>query len=30
VLHFDVYDRLTAIEVAGSGASVLPPRLIDG
>jgi hypothetical protein len=29
VLHFDFYGRLTAIEVTGSVASVLPPGLID-
>jgi hypothetical protein len=29
VLHFDFYGRLTAIEVTGAAASVLPPRLID-
>jgi len=29
VLHFDFYGRLTAIEVTGSAASVLPPGLID-
>jgi hypothetical protein len=28
-LHFDFYGRLTAIEVDGSVASVLPPRLVD-
>jgi hypothetical protein len=28
-LHFDFYGRLTAIEVDGSVASVLPPTLID-
>lgn len=29
VLHFDFYGRLTAIEVTGAAASVLPPGLID-
>jgi hypothetical protein len=29
VLHFDSYGRLTAIEVTGAAASVLPPGLID-
>jgi hypothetical protein len=29
VLHFDYYGRLTAIEVTGAAASVLPPGLID-
>ena len=29
VLHFDFYGRLTAIEVTGSVASVMPPGLID-
>ncbi len=29
VLHFDFYGRLTAIEVTGSAASVLPPALVD-
>jgi hypothetical protein len=29
VLHFDFYGRLTAIEVTGGAASVLPPRLVD-
>lgn len=28
-LHFDFYGRLTAIEVTGSVASVLPPALIE-
>lgn len=29
VLHFDFYGRLTAIEVTGAAASVLPPALLD-
>jgi hypothetical protein len=29
VLHFDFYGRLTAIEVTGSAASVLPPALLE-
>jgi hypothetical protein len=29
VLHFDFYGRLTAIEVTGAAASVLPPGLVD-
>jgi hypothetical protein len=29
VLHFDFYGRLTAIEVMGPSASVLPPGLSD-
>jgi Protein of unknown function (DUF2283) len=29
VLHFDHYGRLTAIEVSGSAASVLPPALLE-
>jgi len=29
VFHFDFYGRLTAIEVTGAAASVLPPGLID-
>jgi hypothetical protein len=28
-LHFDFYGRLTAIEITGAVASVLPPALID-
>lgn len=28
-LHFDFYGRLTALEVTGAVASVLPPALID-
>lgn len=28
VLHFDFYGRLTAIEVTGAAASVLPPALL--
>ena len=28
VLHFDFYGRLTAIEVTGAAASVLPPGLL--
>ena len=30
VLHFDFYGRLTAIEVTGAVASVLPPALVEG
>jgi hypothetical protein len=30
VLHFDFYGRLTAIEVADSPQSVLPPAILDG
>jgi hypothetical protein len=29
VLHFDFYGRLTAIEVTGAAASVLPPALLS-